>query len=116
MFGRTCSLFLAAPGFHSALRRSEIFDTLFKLRYLDDFPIAAFVPRTAGVALAFISLTGRIVEVLVDQHGSRRYFANRKRRFPHALESSGESLHVSDLSRHQELKGVLRSRIVAKVD
>src|ERR1700744_4649405 len=99
-----------------AIRCLEVFNALFKLGDLDDLPIAALVPRPLGVGLAFISLSGRIVEILVDQNGRWRYFADRKWRFAHTFESSRESLHVRDLARHKELQCILRAGIVAKVN
>jgi hypothetical protein len=48
------------------VRRFEIFNALLKFGYLDNLPVAAFVLRTAGVGLSFISLSCGIVEILVD--------------------------------------------------
>src|ERR1700745_2268066 len=64
---RACALFLTAVRAF-ALRSFHIFNTLSKFGNLDDLPIASFVPRATGVGLALISLSGRIVEILIDQY------------------------------------------------
>src|SRR6185312_14566215 len=46
----------------------------------------------------------------------RRNFADAEGRLLHALKREGESLHMCDLTSHQELQGVLAAGVVAEID
>ena len=81
-----------------------------------EFPVAAFIPRAAGIDLAFVSLAGGIVEELVHKAWRGRDLADRERGLLHAFQRGGKRLHVRDLARHQELKRVLGARIIAEID
>ena len=51
-------------------------------RGVQDLPGIAFIPWALRVDLAHVALAGGIVEILVDQAGSRRDLADRKRGLP----------------------------------
>src|SRR5258706_4296182 len=79
-------------------------------------PAIARVPGTARIMLAVVTDAGGVVEILIDKLRRWRNFANGKRFFAKAVQRERERFHVRNLARHQELKSVLRSRIVAKID
>jgi hypothetical protein len=69
-----------------------------------------------SVTFTLISHARGIVKIFVHQAWSQGTVADRKRIFAQAFKRSGECLHVSDLTRHQELKRVLGSGVIAEVD
>jgi hypothetical protein len=85
-------------------------------RSLKEFPVAALVPRSAGIDFTVLTLPSGIVEELIDQAGGRSNTADRKCRLSHTLQSRGESSHVRDLAGHQELEGVLGAGVATEVD
>ena len=46
---------------------TDILNTLFELRGLDDFPSTAFIPGSTSVSFAVISHAGRIIEILINK-------------------------------------------------
>src|SRR4051812_47426390 len=90
--------------------------SLLELRLFHDLPCAAFVPRTTGILLAEVALAGGVVEVFVNEAGSGRNLTDGEGVLSQALEREGESLHVSDLTGHEELQSIDGAGIITKVD
>src|SRR4051812_3240159 len=90
--------------------------SLLELRLFHDRPCAAFIPRTTGILLAEVAFAGGVVEVFVHEAGSGRNLADGEGVLSQALECEGESLHVGDLTGHEELQSIDRTGIIAKVD
>src|SRR6187455_1370194 len=61
------------------------------------------VPGSARVDLSVFSLASGGVEELIDETGRRRNAADHERGLAHALECSGECLHMRDFASHEEL-------------
>src|SRR4051794_33343759 len=75
-------------------------------------PAIALVPWSAGVDFAMLTRSGRVIEELVDQSGSRCNAADTKGWLAHALKRQRKRFHVGNFSCHQKLKRVLCAGIV----
>ena len=72
---------------------------ILKSRAIDEFPVAAAIPRTRRI-LSEIPVTGGIVKEFIDPLVFDRHLANFQRTFPHGLKRDAKCLHVGDFSRH----------------
>jgi hypothetical protein len=72
-------------------------------------------PGSTHIAATLGTIAGRSIEVLIHNTRRRLQHANGERLLLHTLYRSLEGLHVSDLSGHQELQCIDRSRIVSVV-
>ncbi len=85
-------------------------------RRLDEYPFAALVPGTPRVDFSVVTLAGRVIEELIDKLGRRSDVTDAEWRLAHAFKRKSEGPHVRDLARHQELQGILRAGVAAKID
>jgi hypothetical protein len=72
-------------------------------------------PESTRIAVTLGTVTRRSVEVLIHDALSRLRHADRERLLLHAVERRLEGLQVSDLSSHQKLQCIDRTRIVGVV-
>src|ERR1700758_321020 len=114
---------LAVSGCRSALPFGSLavggFEVLHALRErgrLHDLPVAALVPGTASILFSLIPNSGGVVEILVHEARRRSNLPDGEWVLAKAFERERESLHVSDLARHQKLERIFWTGIIAVVE
>ena len=66
-------------------RLGRVLTRILKRGRLDEVPVAALIPWTAGIHLTVIASAGRIVEELIDEDRGGRNLPDGELRLPQAL-------------------------------